>query len=217
MTKRKLGRKLKLIKRLRIPNIKEEIRLKKKGYQVIAGLDEVGRGALAGPVVAGICILRDGQIFYKVRDSKLLSAKEREHLAKKINKEAHDHAFGIASVSEIEKFGIHGATLIAFERAINSLKTEVDFILVDGYRLPNSKIPHKHIKKGDMLCISIAAASIIAKVYRDNLMKELALKYAGYFFENNKGYGTKRHLEALKQLGPCKIHRRNFRPVKGQK
>lgn len=212
--RKKPGKKLKLNKKLRIPKIDEELKLKEQGFKNIAGLDEVGRGALAAPLVAAACILPKDKRLYSLRDSKLLNGKEREKLAKKIKREARGWSIGVVEHGEIEKLGLHKAGLLAFFRALKKLKIKPDFILIDAYRLPNHQIPYKNLKKGDMVCTSIAAASILAKVYRDNLMKKLALKYPGYFFEENKGYGTKKHLEALRKLGPCEIHRRNFGPVR---
>lgn len=200
-----------MTKRLRVPSLDEEQKLQKKGLKNIVGLDEVGRGALAGPVVACAFLLSQKRL-YKVRDSKLLSPGEREKLALRLKKEAKAWAIGCVDNKQIEKLGIHKATLLAFQLALNKLNRKIDFILVDAYRLPNSKIPYKNIKKGDMRCYSIACASILAKVYRDNLMKKLAKKYPGYFFEQNKGYGTKKHIEALRKYGPSEIHRRNFKP-----
>lgn len=174
----------------------------------------MGRGALAGPVVAGACLFNIEKRVYNVRDSKLLVSKDREYLAQKIKKEARAYAIGSATHLEIEEVGIHQATLLAFERAILNLDCEIDYLLIDAYRLPNSKYPYKNIIKGDQKCFSIAAASIIAKVFRDELMQKLHQKYPFYYFDENKGYGTRKHLVALKKYGPCEIHRRNFAPVK---
>jgi len=201
-------------KRQKAPGLEEEHRLSKNGFKNIAGLDEAGRGALSGPIVAAACILNDDKRLYKIRDSKLLDSKKRETLAKRIKQQAKAYSFGVVENSEIEKFGLHKAGLLALKRAVEKLKIKPDFILIDYYKVPDIFIPQKAIIKGDSVCASIAAASILAKVYRDNLMRQLAKRYPGYFFEENKGYGTKKHLEALKKLGPCKIHRRNFAPVK---
>jgi len=201
-------------KRQKAPGLEEEHRLIKNGFKNIAGLDEAGRGALSGPIVAAACILNHNKRLYKIRDSKLLGPNKRETLAKKIKQEAKAHSFGIVENSEIEKFGLHKAGLLALKRAVEKLKIKPDFILVDYYKVPDIPISQKSIIKGDSVCASIAAASILAKVFRDNLMSRLAKRYPGYFFEENKGYGTKKHLEALKKLGPCKIHRRNFGPVR---
>lgn len=197
---------------MKIPNINEEIELIQKGFKNIVGLDEVGRGACAGPLVAGACILNINKIADGIKDSKLLSPKKRGELAVYIKKDAVAWGIGITEVFEIETWGVHKATLKAFERALDALNRQADFLLIDAYRPYDSGIPYKAIKKGDVICMSIAAASIVAKVYRDNLMRKLAEKHTGYFFEQNKGYGTKKHLDALAKLGPCQIHRRNFKP-----
>lgn len=197
-----------------IPKIKEERKLREKGFKNIAGLDEVGRGGLAGPVVAASVILPKDKRLYRIRDSKILKEAEREKLAKKIKKEARSWGLGIVDTKEIEKLGLHKAGLLALKRALDKSKIMPDFVFVDYYRIPEIKIPQKAVVKGDSRIFCIAAASILAKVYRDNLMKRLSKKYPGYGFEKHKGYGTKEHLRALEKLGPCEIHRRNFKPVK---
>lgn len=180
----------------------------------MAGLDEVGRGALAGPVTAAICVLKDRELVKEVRDSKMLSEKKRKKLARLIKNRAKGWAIAFVSSSEIEKLGIQQATYLAFRRAIQKLTQPIDYLLVDAYRVPQIKIPQKALKKGDQICLSIAAASVLAKVARDELMRKMAQKYSGYYFEKNKGYGTKEHLAALEKLGPSPIHRRNFQPIK---
>jgi len=174
----------------------------------------VGRGALAGPVVAAACLFDLKKQVYKVRDSKLLSEKLRKKLARKIKKQALFFSIGSASHFEIEEIGIHRATLLAFERALLSLNCQIDYVLVDGLFAPKTKYPCKNIVRGDQKCFSIAAASILAKVHRDSLMRKLHQKFPKYYFHKNKGYGTAAHLKALKKHGPCEIHRRNFKPVK---
>jgi len=210
---KKKTRKLKISKKLRIPKRYHEEALTKQGFTNIAGLDEVGRGALAGPLIAAAVILSVKKI-YKIRDSKLLNSKLRNLLAAKIKKEARCYAIGKASVSEIKKLGLQPATYLAFKRAVSKLKAKPDFLLIDAYTLPESKILQKGIKKGDLICTSISAASIVAKDYRDKLMIKLHKKYPHYRFDLHKGYGTALHLERLKQYGPSKIHRQNFAPVK---
>jgi len=180
-------------------------------------LDEVGRGALAGPVMAAVCVLGDGQLREEVRDSKMLSEKKRKELARLIKRRAKGWALASASPAEIEKLGIQKATYLAFRRAIRKLAQPIDYLLVDAYQVPQIDIPQKALKKGDQICLSIAAASILAKVARDELMKKMAQRYPGYHFEENKGYGTKEHLQALEKLGPSPIHRQNFQPVKEKK
>ncbi|MCX6811705.1 MAG: ribonuclease HII, partial [Candidatus Berkelbacteria bacterium] len=158
-----VARKPKLIKRLRIPKRDYEIALFKQGYSAIAGLDEVGRGSWAGPVVAAAVILPEKRI-YKLRDSKLLSSQERQELGNKIIKEAVSYSIHFISHYQIDSLGLHQATILAYKKALKNMNLKPDFVLVDAYKIPNLSIPHLPIIKGDMKCVSIAAASIIAKV-----------------------------------------------------
>lgn len=192
-----------------------------QGYKFIAGVDEAGRGPLAGPVVSAAVILepRIQNIEYRIQnldDSKKLSTKKRELLFDEIEKKAVEIGIGIASCKEIEEMNILQATLLSMRRAVKNLNKKPDYIIVDGKHLPFifTTIPQNAIVKGDSCSPSIAAASIIAKVTRDRLMKEFALKYPQYKFEKHKGYPTKEHLHILKEFGPCPIHRRSFKPVK---
>lgn len=209
-------RKLKLIKRLRIPRQDHEEYLYEQGFEVVCGLDEVGRGSWAGPLVAGAVILN--RRLYGLRDSKLLTSKEREKLAKKIRRTSKC-GIGEVSVDEINKLKLTKGTQLAFQRAIRALKVKCDFILIDGTqklypeRAVASRTGCRALKKGDMLCSSIAAASIIAKVYRDKLMRQLDKKIKGYYFTKHKGYGTRLHRERLKKLGPSKVHRKYYLPI----
>ncbi len=203
-------RKLKLTKRLRIPRREHEEYLNEQGFEVVCGLDEVGRGSWAGPLVAGAVIL--SRRLYGLRDSKLLTAKEREKLAKKIRRTCKI-GIGEVSVDEINKLKLTKVTQLAFNRAVRDLKRKPDFILVDGFKF-DSPIPCRALKKGDMNCSSIAAASIVAKVYRDKLMRQLDKKIKGYYFSKHKGYGTRLHRERLKKLGPSSVHRINYSPIK---
>lgn len=207
-----MGRKLKFSKRLRIPKQDQEIYLKKQGYQKVAGVDEVGRGSWAGPLVAAAVILPFKKL-YKIRDSKLLTFKEREKLARKIKKAAL--GYGIAKVkhSEIDILGMTVAQSLAYERAVSKLKPKPDFLLVDGKFRIFTRISAKTIVWGDQTCISIASASILAKDYRDKLMIRLHKKYPNYRFDLHKGYGTKLHQQRLKKYGPCPVHRRLFTPI----
>ena len=198
---------------MRIPKLNHEIYLIKNGYQVVAGVDEVGRGAWAGPVVASAVILPKFHRFYLIRDSKLINRKTREKLARRIRKEAI-WAIGRASVEEIDNLGLHRATLLAFKRALFNLDKRPDFILVDAYKIPEIEVEHRPIKKGDMNCASIAAASIVAKVARDSLMRRIHLRFRRYYFNRHKGYGTRLHQERLAKYGPCEIHRKSFGPIK---
>lgn len=206
----KRGRKIKLTKRLRIPKNNHEIALKEQGYTAVCGLDEVGRGAWAGPLVAGAVIL--SKRYYKLRDSKLLKARDREKLSRKIKKSCV-WGIGEVAVKEIDELKLTKATQLAFQRAIEDLKLKPDFILADGFKFL-SPVPCRHLIKGDMTCLSIAAASIIAKVHRDKIMRQIDKKIKGYYFRLHKGYGTKLHQRCLQKLGSSKIHRQSFGPLK---
>lgn len=198
------------------PTFAEERAAVKQGYGVVAGLDEVGRGALAGPVAAAAVVLPRNPRFRWlnwVRDSKLLTEKQREELVPLIYRNAVAACVAQASVGEIEEKGILKATRLAMKRAIEGLAASPDFLLVDGMTLPQIELPQKGIVRGDKLCMSIACASIIAKVSRDHLMLELDGKYPGYGLAGHKGYGTEEHMEALHRLGASPIHRRSFAPV----
>lgn len=185
------------------------------GYKFIAGVDEVGRGCLAGAVVAGAVILDlakplpDG-----LNDSKKISKLKREKIAAEIRENALAYAFGQIEADEIDKINILEATKRAMALAVQNLKVKADFILIDALELKNLNLPQKAIIKGDSVSASIAAASIVAKVYRDNLMKDFAVKYPGYGFEKHAGYGTKAHFEALRNHGATPIHRRSFKGVR---
>ncbi|TFE02740.1 ribonuclease HII [Jeotgalibacillus salarius] len=184
----------------------------KKGYQLIAGTDEAGRGPLAGPVVAAAVILPDEYYLPGLNDSKKLSESQRESFYTDIMRSA-DVGVGIIHAKEIDQLNILNASKKAMIKAISELKQEPEFILADAVTL-NIQIPQESIIKGDAKSVSIAAASVIAKVTRDRLMKEAGAKYPGYGFERNAGYGTKDHVAALNRLGPTGEHRRSFEPVK---
>ncbi|WP_416676707.1 ribonuclease HII [Egbenema bharatensis] len=186
-------------------------------YERIAGVDEVGRGALFGPVVAAAVILpRSAQsdlVAAGVTDSKRLSPAARQHLARHIQSVAVDCRVGMASVREIDRINILQASLLAMKRAIVRLMPPPDFCLIDGNQsIPGLTLPQQSLVKGDQSCLEIAAASIIAKVWRDELIVRLAAKYPGYDLDTNKGYGTVKHRLALKQIGISKQHRRSFSP-----
>ena len=185
-----------------------------EGFRFIAGVDEVGRGCLAGAVVAAACILDLTKPLPEgLNDSKKLSAKRREQ----INAELIEHAvaFSIAQVEaeEIDRINILQATKKAMRSAIETLAPKADFLLIDALQLKEISLPQKAIIKGDAISASIAAASIIAKTYRDNLMREYAEIYPHYGFEKHVGYGTKVHFEAIRQHGACPLHRKSFRGV----
>jgi len=190
---------------------------------LVGAIDEAGRGPLAGPVVAACVILTSdfsledsfyGTALKKIRDSKKLSAKKREELAAMI-KEEFMVGVGVCDHSAIDRLNILKASFLAMKKALGALKKKPDFIILDGkFIIPNLSIPQKAIIDGDAKVFSIAAASIIAKVTRDQLMKELHQKHPQYGFDRHKGYGTKLHLARLKERGPCEIHRRSFEPVR---
>lgn len=181
---------------------------------LLAGVDEVGRGPLAGDVVAAAVILDNLAPVYGITDSKKLSAKKRGELYRAIVDNALCWHIGRASVAEIDRLNILQASLLAMRRAVDGLKTAPEFVAVDGNRLPHWSYPAQAIVRGDALVPAIGAASIIAKVTRDREMLALAERYPGYGFAEHKGYGTTQHLAALRRLGPCALHRRSFRPVK---
>ena len=182
--------------------------------KLIVGVDEAGRGPLAGPVVAAACILPRAYINNDINDSKQLSEKKREELFDVILQNAIAYGVGIVSAEEIDKLNIYEATKKAMREAINSLKHEYDLILTDAMPLKGFDVEVVPIIKGDAKALPIAAASIIAKVTRDRMMKELGKKYPEYGFEIHKGYGTKKHMDALKKYGAIKgIHRFSYKPV----
>jgi len=187
-----------------------------KGYKLIAGCDEVGRGPLAGPVVAAAVILDDTVIISGLNDSKKLSEKKREALNIEIKKKAIAYAIVYIFEDEIDRINIYQASKKAMIEAIKKLAIQPDFILSDAMKLPELDIPFLSIIKGDTLSASIAAASIIAKVERDRYMVELGAKYPEYGFEQNKGYPTKQHLQALSTKGVLPVHRKTYKPVMDQ-
>lgn len=192
-----------------------ENQLTQDGHQRIAGIDEAGRGPLAGPVYAAACILPRGVIFRGLNDSKQLSPDQRDSLFQKLMKtEGVFFGVGIATSTEIDQINILQATLLSMQRAVQALPTVPDYLLIDGNKAPRFDIPYETIVDGDCLSISIAAASVIAKVLRDRHMRELDQKWPQYGFSKHKGYGTKDHIEALKKWGPCPEHRMSFQPVR---
>jgi len=200
-----------------MPSFAEEEMLVAQGYQRIAGIDEVGRGALAGPVVAAAVILPhhiDAPWLIEVRDSKQLTPARREVLFHRIHEIAISIGVGLTPHHLIDAYGIIKATRLAMKLAVDQLSPPPESLLIDYMSLPEVGLPQKGITDGDNLCLSIACASIIAKVARDRLMVEFDGIYPGYGLAQHKGYGTRGHLECLSKLGPCPIHRRSFRPVK---
>jgi len=183
------------------------------GYRRVAGIDEAGRGPLAGPVVAAAVILPPRCRLSGVNDSKQLSGEERERLYALILEQAVGVGIGSADVAEIDQLNILGATRLAMRRAIDQLAPSPDYLLIDAVALPGVRVPARPIITGDSLSISIAAASIIAKVTRDRLMARYHDMFPDYGFLSHKGYGTPEHRERLLRHGPCSIHRRTFAPV----
>jgi ribonuclease HII len=189
--------------------------LNRRGFRLIAGVDEVGRGCLAGPVIAGAVILPEGFWWPGLDDSKKLEADEREVLGSVIRE--HAVAFGVAAVSaaEIDAVGIGRASLAAMRQALESLDPEPEVVLTDAFWVPGFSRPQIPVVKGDARCLTIAAASILAKVHRDRVMGELSQRYPSYGFEKHKGYGVAEHREALGRVGPCPEHRLSFQGVVG--
>ena len=196
---------------LQSPTFKEERALLEAGYTAIVGVDEAGCGSLAGPVVAAAVIFPLNSRLAKVKDSKLLSPEARDELYDLIMCKAQATGVSQASVEEISKLNIRQATFLAMRRAVDQID-QADFVLVDGWMLPDLCLPQKRIIKGDRTVKSIAAASIIAKVTRDKMMIELAQEYPEYGFDQHKGYGTRHHLAAIQKHGACAIHRTTFKP-----
>ena len=190
-----------------------ENNLYKEGVTLIAGVDEVGRGPLIGPVVACACILPVNFYHKDIKDSKKLSEKKREEMYKIIKENAISIGLGIVSEKVIDEVNIYEATKIAMKEAIKNLNITPEHVLIDAMKL-ELNIPSTSIIKGDAKSESIAAASIIAKVTRDHMLDEMDKEYPMYDLKNNKGYGTKKHLEALKTHGPCKYHRVSYSPVR---
>ena len=217
-----------------VPTADEEAALLAQGYRVIAGADEVGRGALAGPVVAAAVILRfplssspgplkqvpvrrtglRGSLWGQVRDSKELPPRQREYLSREIRKVAVAVAVGVVGPGVIDTRGIVLATQQAVAQALAALSQEApQFLLMDWLKLPGLSIPYRPLVKGDQRCLSIACASIVAKVARDDIMRGFERTYPGYGFARHKGYGTAYHRRCIQEKGPCPIHRRSFSPV----
>lgn len=181
-----------------------------KGYKAVCGVDEAGRGPLAGPVCAAAVILPVNTIIDGVNDSKKLSEKKREMLFDVIKEKSISYSIAFASIEEIEEMNILNATMLAMKRAVEGLHIKADYAMIDGNRLPNLEIPSEYIIKGDAKSMSIACASILAKVSRDRLCYQYAEEYPQYGFDKHKGYGTKLHREAIIEYGPCPYHRMSF-------
>ena len=181
-----------------------------ESVHILCGVDEAGRGPLAGPVCAAAVILPRGTVIEGLNDSKKLSEKKREQLFDVICDTALSYAIAFATVEEIEELNILHAAQLAMNRAIEELDPKPDLAIIDGNQAGDIRFPHETVVKGDASCISIAAASILAKVTRDRFMLDMAQQYPMYHFEKHKGYGTKDHYSALREFGPCPIHRPSF-------
>lgn len=181
-----------------------------KGYKSVCGVDEAGRGPLAGPVCAAAVILPEGVIIDGVNDSKKLSEKKRESLFDVIREQALSYSIAYATVDEIEEINILNATMLAMRRAIDGLDIKADYAMIDGNKIPPLDIDAECIVKGDAKSMSIACASILAKVSRDRLLYKYAEEYPMYGFDKHKGYGTNVHREAILKYGPCPYHRKSF-------
>jgi ribonuclease HII len=190
-----------------------ERELARRGYRFVAGVDEVGRGCLAGPVVAAAVILPLDCVLPGLDDSKRLDAESREKLDREVRQRAVAFAVGHVEASQIDERDILRASLTAMRQAIEALSPAAEALLVDAVTVPGVRRPQLPVVHGDALCASIAAASIVAKVYRDALLGDLARRYPAYGFEHHKGYGTSEHWEALRLYGPCPEHRLSFEGV----
>ena len=202
--------------RLRIEKLKIlERKLLFSGFTFIAGIDEAGRGALAGPVVAAAVVIKDIDTFFipDLKDSKKIAERKREYLYELIMERACHVGIGSVDSETIDKVNILEATLLAMKRAINSLKQCPDYLLVDAIKIPYTSIPQDSLISGEDRSISIAAASVVAKVHRDRLMREYHKIYPSYQFGQHKGYGTQKHLQAIRTDGICPIHRKTFNGV----
>lgn len=200
------------------PDLSLEGRLWQAGIKYIAGVDEAGRGALAGPVAAAAVILPPGSASLKtlagLKDSKQLTSAQREEWADRIRQDASAWGIGFASNAEIDLWGIIPATRLAAQRAVEQLDLPIEHLLLDYLFLPDVRIPQTNLIKGDERSLSIAAASVLAKTARDKRLVELDSEYPGYHFADHKGYATAQHLAALDRLGPCPAHRKSFAPIK---
>ena len=201
-------------------NLELEKKLWGKSFNYICGLDEVGRGCIAGPVYSGAVILNKNfedpdDLFRKINDSKIITAKKRETLSAYIKKISHTSSIGSASSEEIDNIGIVKAVKLSMVRAIKNLKIKPDFLLIDSISIEDTEIPQQNIIKGDQISKSISAASIVAKVSRDKYMIEnISKEYPRYSFDKHKGYGTKEHMALIDKYGITKYHRKTFEPIK---
>jgi ribonuclease HII len=186
--------------------------IRRLGFNLVAGVDEVGRGCLAGPVVAGAVILNPDRYIPRICDSKTVTALERVRLFEKITRNAIAWGVALADPPEIDTINIHQASLRAMQRAVMKLTPLPDFVLVDAFRVPDLLMAQRKVVHGDVRCTAIAAASIVAKVTRDRMMLELHAQDPRYGFDRHKGYATRDHLDAVSRFGYSEVHRRSFRP-----
>ena len=191
-----------------------ERRLRAEGFPHVAGVDEAGRGCLAGPVVAAAVIMPPGRRVPHVNDSKLLTAEQREELAAEVQARAVSWGVGVIQVDVIDSTNILKATYAAMHLALEQLDPPPDFVIADGYPIPGVRVPCRGVHGGDRRCYCVAAASILAKTHRDRLMVQLDALHPGYGLARNKGYGTRDHREAIQRLGPCAVHRMSFEPLR---
>lgn len=201
-----------------IPDLSYELAARRQGHRLVAGLDEAGRGALAGPVVAAAVMLPLerfdlARALHGVRDSKLMRPADRRHWAIQIGRLALASGVGAASAAEVDRLGLLPATRLAMQRALAALGRSPQLLLIDHLTLPEIELPQQAVTRGDQLVLSIAAASVLAKVARDQRMEALAARYPGYGFARHKGYATELHRLALARLGPCREHRRSYAPI----
>lgn len=194
------------------PNRRKENKLKREGYKYIAGIDEAGRGAWAGPLVAAAVIMPEKTRIIGLKDSKQLDPRQREKLFLKITNQAIAWSVGLVSETVIDQKGLTYANLLAMEQAVKRLRPKPNYLLIDAFDLRNINLPKEAIVYGDQKIYSIAAASIIAKVFRDNLLKRFHQIFPYYNFQQHKGYGTKEHYQLICQHGLCTLHRKSYRP-----
>lgn len=193
---------------------KYELNAHKNGYQLVIGVDEVGRGCIAGPLVCAGVIFPIGYVNHEIKDSKLLTSKQREKLYSQIINDCIDYQIEIISPNDVDKLNPKQASRLGMKKCIENIHTKSDYVLIDFEKL-DIDIPSVSITKGDQKSVSIAAASILAKVYRDKILDELHLQYPQYDFLHNKGYLTKKHMQALNELGPIiDVHRYSYKPIK---
>lgn len=208
------------VKKMITPDFYREENLFRRGYENVAGIDEAGRGPLAGPVVAAAIIFSKNKLLNKlleigIRDSKLLSPKKREYLYELILEKCHAWSIGVVSEETIDEINILEASLLAMRKAVEKLEIKPDFLLIDGnHTIENYPVSQIAIPRADQYVFSVSAASILAKVTRDKMLIDFDEEYPEYGFAQHKGYGTKFHMEMLSKIGPCKIHRRSFSPIK---